>query len=308
MRPASIRTRLRQWRTHIATDIDRLRGFPTLRRRFHRNHGYDPNLSDPRTFNEKLQWRKLYDHNPLFPVLMDKVRMPDWARRKLPPTDHHVLPTYLQVARRADEIDFTALPADIALKANHASGWNVLLRAGEPFDEDQVRRRLDTWMSRRFGKTPELHASGYLSIPPRIAVQELLLKADGTLADDIRLHFFGSQFGFGQIGSSTRDHLRQVTYFDENWTVLDVSAGKPRHDPPIARPTRIDDLLRIARTLASHLDYMRVDFMCTEDNCVLGELTMCHTSGLLPLRPVSFDRDMGDLWKLPAQSGRQRAP
>ena len=117
MRPASIRTRLRQWRTHIATDIDRLRGFPTLRRRFHRNHGYDPNLSDPRTFNEKLQWRKLYDHNPLFPVLMDKVRMPDWARRKLPPTDHHVLP----ITRLAGM--FCCVRANRSMKIRSGAGW-----------------------------------------------------------------------------------------------------------------------------------------------------------------------------------------
>ena len=189
----SVKSLTRQWVQHRLSDIDRLRGFPVLRRRFHAGTGYALNLEQPRSLNEKIQWRKVYDRNPLFPILIDKVRMPDWARRELPESDHHCLAQYIQVARRAEDIDFAALPEDVALKCNHGSAWNVLLRAGVPYDEDKVRRRLNRWLARKFGKRPDMHEWGYLDIPPRIAVQKLLLQPDGTLANDMRFHIFGGR-------------------------------------------------------------------------------------------------------------------
>ena len=104
----SPKTAVRQWRAHLETDIDRMRGFPKLRRQFHEACGYMLNLEDPKTFSEKLQWRKVYDRNPLFPVLLDKVRMPEWARSVLPASDHRYLPEFLQIADDASQIDFAA--------------------------------------------------------------------------------------------------------------------------------------------------------------------------------------------------------
>ena len=107
-RPIAVRTLARKWLQHRLTEIDRMRGFPALRRRFREACEYDLNLDDPKTFSEKLQWRKVYDRNPLFPVLLDKVRMPEWARSVLPASDHRYLPEFLQIADDASQIDFAA--------------------------------------------------------------------------------------------------------------------------------------------------------------------------------------------------------
>ncbi|NKB27919.1 MAG: hypothetical protein GKR99_10330 [Rhodobacteraceae bacterium] len=133
---------VRQFLAHLGADLDRLRGFPALRRKFRTTSGYDLDLENPKTLSEKIQWRKLYDRNPLFPILMNKTGMAEWAGSLLPAADHRYLPKYLQVVDDADKLDFSALPADLALKCNHASGWNVILREGEAFDPDKVRRRL----------------------------------------------------------------------------------------------------------------------------------------------------------------------
>ena len=84
------------------------------------------------------------------------------------------------------------------------------MREGEPFDEDQVRHRLNRWLARKFGKTRELHEWGYLNIPPRIAVHDLLLFPDGRLADDLRFHVFGDRFGFSHIRSLDSRGVRRV--------------------------------------------------------------------------------------------------
>ncbi len=302
-RPIAVRTLARKWLQHRLTEIDRMRGFPALRRRFREACEYDLNLDDPKTFSEKLQWRKVYDRNPLFPVLLDKVRMPEWARSVLPASDHHCLPDYRQVARLAEDIDFASLPADVALKCNHGSGWNVLLREGEPFDEDQVRHRLNRWLARKFGKTRELHEWGYLNIPPRIAVHDLLLFPDGRLADDLRFHVFGDRFGFSHIRSLDSRGVRRVGHYDENYRMLDVRSHRPPPDLPSPKPAQFDDMLRIARALGQHLDYMRVDFLSTGDRFCLNEITLYHNSGLIPFLPHEFEQQIGALWQLPPRQG-----
>ena len=289
----------RQWRTHLATDIDRLRGFPELRKKFKSINGYDLNLDDPKTLNEKIQWRKVYDKNPLFPVLLDKVRMGDWARSKLPAEDHANLPVFLQVAQSADEIDFSALPENLALKCNHASGWNILLRAGDPYDPIAVRQRLDRWLARKFGKTPVLHEYGYLSIPPRIAVQALLQKADGSMADDIRFHMFGDRPGFLRFESFESGTTRPRTYLDENWQPLDVDSSVPRHAEVPKKPDEFDAMLRIAKRLGHELDYLRIDFLSAWNAFFLNELTLFNGSGFSTFQPQSFERNLGAMWTLP---------
>ncbi len=262
------------------------------------------NLEDPKTFSEKLQWRKVYDRNPLFPVLLDKVRMPEWARSVLPASDHRYLPEFLQIADDASQIDFAALPADLALKCNHASGWNIFLRDGEAFDEDQVRRHLNRWLARKYGKTSKLHETGYLGIPPRIGVQQLLLDRDGSIADDVRFHVFGDQFAFGHIASIDRAFGRRVTYFDADFQTLPVKSDRPVHESPKAKPIGFEEMLRIACSLGRHLDYVRVDFLSAEDRFFLNEMTLYHTSGLSPLIPRTFEYHLGDMWQLPQRGPR----
>ena len=232
------------------------------------------------------------------------MRMPEWARSVLPASDHRYLPEFLQIADDASQIDFAALPADLALKCNHASGWNIFLRDGEAFDEDQVRRHLNRWLARKYGKTSKLHETGYLGIPPRIGVQQLLLDRDGSIADDVRFHVFGDQFAFGHIGSIDRAFGRRVTYFDADFQTLPVKSDRPVHESPKAKPIGFEEMLRIACSLGRHLDYVRVDFLSAEDRFFLNEMTLYHTSGLSPLIPRTSEYHLGDMWQLPQRGPR----
>lgn len=280
----------------------RRQGLPVLRAHFEHRLGYSLNLHEPRTLNEKIQWRKLYDRNPLFTTLLDKVRMPDWARSMLPAEYHRHLPEYLHVVRSVDELDIGSLPDDVILKTNHSSGWNILLRAGEPRDIAAISDQLDDWMAQTYGTTKRQMESAYIPIRRRIGVQRLLLWPDGRLADDIRIHMFGGTFGVASIGTVTGD-TRLVTYLDENWTPLPVDAGKPPHEPAPPCPKEWPAALKIARLLGSKLDYVRVDFLTAGDRVILNELTLFHMGGFSPLKPASVEAELGGLWTLPQRYG-----
>ncbi|NKB27918.1 MAG: hypothetical protein GKR99_10325 [Rhodobacteraceae bacterium] len=167
-----------------------------------------------------------------------------------------------------------------------------------------MRRRLNRWLARDYGKDSGRHESGYHAILPRVGAQVLLLNKDGSLADDVRFHIFRDQFGCGHIGTGDRQFGRRVTYFDENFTPLDVSTNRPRHVTPKPKPQGFEDMLRIAHLLARHLDYMRVDFLSAGDRFFLNEITLYHTSGFSPIKPRSFEEKMGALWHLPDRKGR----
>lgn len=295
LRAANLRALWDMW-------VQRHRNLPVLRAHFEARLGYELNLETPRKFNEKIQWRKLYDRNPLFATLLDKVRMPDWARGQLPQAYHRFLPDYLHIVRSVDDLDIAALPDDVILKTNHSSGWNILLRKGEPRDVQAIEDQLDDWMARSYGTTQRQMESAYVPIRRRIGVQKLLLWPDGRLADDIRIHMFGDTFGVASIGTVTGD-TRLVTYLDENWSPLPIRSGKTPHEPTPPCPKDWPAALDIARLLGAKLDYVRVDFLSAGDRIMLNELTLFHMGGFSSFTPASFEAEMGALWTLPERYG-----
>jgi hypothetical protein len=95
-----------------------------LKRCFKAEMGYMLNLRNPQTFNEKLQWLKLHDRNPLYTTLVDKYAVKEWAAERI--GEEHIIPT-LGVWDTFDEIDFDMLPRQFVLKCTHDSGGTCYL-------------------------------------------------------------------------------------------------------------------------------------------------------------------------------------
>ena len=54
-----------------------------LKKWFFEKTGDSLDLDNPKTFNEKIQWLKLYDRNPLKTKLADKYEVRDWIKEKI---------------------------------------------------------------------------------------------------------------------------------------------------------------------------------------------------------------------------------
>lgn len=85
--------------------------------------GKDLNLDAPVTFNEKIQWLKLYDSTPLKTRLADKYQVREWIKEKI--GEKYLIPL-LGVYDSFDKIDFSKLPQQFVIKCNHGSGWNII--------------------------------------------------------------------------------------------------------------------------------------------------------------------------------------
>ena len=109
--------------------------------------GYKLNLKSPQTFNEKLQWLKLYDRNPLYPTLVDKYRVKQWVADRI--GEEYVIPS-LAVYKSVDEIDLGGLPDQFVLKCNHDSGSVAICLDKESFDLEAVKLKLSRALKNNF--------------------------------------------------------------------------------------------------------------------------------------------------------------
>jgi hypothetical protein len=293
---------LRRLRTLWWNVSQRLRGYPELRGRFQRCNGYPLNLAEPKTFNEKVHWRKLHDRNPLFPVVSDKFAVRAYVQERLGPAADGLLPELLGVTRRPTAAWVRRMAVGgVALKATNASGRNRFLRADAKFDARKVAQKCQHWLDLPYGVN--LHEWAYQSIRPQIIAERLLIGADGRLADDIKFFMFRDQCGLIDVEWDRFGNHGQV-FLDQDWNRLDLRMKQDIWVETPPRPAQFDRMLQAARRLGAEFDHLRVDFLYTTESIALNELTLYNGSGTNPFRPVEWDRRLGDMWVLPGQGGR----
>jgi hypothetical protein len=255
-------------------------------------HRYWPDFRRPRSFNEKVCAKKLYDRNPVLPVLADKHRARDFVRERLGPDGETILIPQLCSTDDPDTIDFDALDGDYVIKANHGCSMMAFHRAGEPIDEELLRARMKLWMVQDYGVW--LNEWGYYDIPRRIVIERFLQDSEGNPPSDLRIFCFSGvckmiRVTYGYLGTY------QLADFDRNLNRLDVRQG---HSEVGDRefPENIHEMIAIAERLSAGFDLLRVDLYSVNGKIYLGELTNYPRSGLSRIRPRKMDWDLGQLW------------
>ena len=132
-------------------------------------------LSRPRTYNEKVQWLKLYDTTPLKTRLSDKYLVRQWISEKI--GDQYLIPL-LGAWDHFDEIDFDALPNQFVLKANHGCGWLVIVKDKNKFNRGDAKKKFDYWMHTNFAYCAGLELQ-YRDIKPKIIAERYLEDESG---------------------------------------------------------------------------------------------------------------------------------
>ena len=247
------------------------------RKRFRGAKGFDLNLDHPRYFSEKMQWRKFNDHNPLFPIVGDKLRIYDYLRL----IDSPIMPPKLLAVSTTGELP-NGLPDKWIAKANHGSGWNVTYEDPNPVP------KLKSWLNQRYA--PIAAEWGYQDISPAIVFQEYL---EGET--DIKFFVFHGKTAFVQ--HNRYGEHPTFTNYDPEWNKLNVHYVYPPGEAT-ARPSNFDEMKSVAEWLGRPFDFARIDLMVT-DKIHLGEITMYPTSGFAIIKPLDFDLWLGDQWTLP---------
>ena len=260
--------------------------------------GCDLDLENPKTFNEKIQWLKLYDSTPLKTRLADKYEARAWIKEKI--GEKYLIPL-LGVWDSFDEIDFDKLPEKFVLKTTHGSGYNVVVKDKSKFDKAEAKKKITDWLSRKFEYQGgfEMH---YAGIKPRVIAEEFL-DIDESGAYEWQAFCFNGKPKFILVieGGAHAGVPGRRYYYDTNWKKLPfTSLADSLPEGEIEMPERFSEFMDCAKKLAADFLHVRVDFYLLRDGSwKAGELTFTTASGQMRIYPKSYDRVIGDMLELP---------
>jgi teichuronopeptide biosynthesis TupA-like protein len=257
-------------------------------------HGRFPDLRHPETFNEKMAWRKLYDHDARFPDLMDKIKVKDYIAGRFGPD--LVIPT-LATYERASELDFSSPPLctpPYVIKTNHGCGFNVFVK-DDKVDHQAVKQSLHTWLGLDFADVA--NEWGYHPITPRILVEPLV----GEVAPptDYKFHVFGGNL-YAIETVINRFTNYQINFYDPRWQQLDIRryARRPRSDRPVLPPRSLAQMISLAEEIGRDFSYVRVDLYEVSGTVKFGEMSFYAGSAYDRFEPADWDEKFGCQWQL----------
>lgn len=254
-------------------------------------------LKNPKTYNEKLQWLKLYDHNPLYTQLVDKFEVKQYVTERIGREYvAHVLGTW----DSPEDVSFDALPDSFVLKTTHGGGnvGIIIIKDKSKTDIEKVRSDLKEAMMYDLYKLSKEWP--YKNVRRRIFAEEYLEdKETGELRD---YKFFCFDGKVKAMFVATERQTREepfFNFFDENYNILEIKQGHPRATVPPAKPKLFEQMKSIAEVLSKGLPHVRVDLYQANGKIYFGEFTFYHFGGVVPFEPVEWDALLGSWLQLP---------
>ncbi len=263
-----------------------------LRVAFTEKVGYSPNFDHPKSFNEKIQWLKMHDHNPTYIKMVDKVEVKEWVSNRIG-SDHVI--TTLGIWNSFDDIDFGILPYKFVLKCTHDSGGVYICKDKDRMDYSELKRIFKPKLNHNFyGYGREWP---YKMIKPRMMAEEFIqtnsTENNGILMDYKLMCFNGKvRCIFVCTGRYSNEGLH-VTFFDDNWNRLPFERKYPSSKEDLDKPKNLDLMLKIARKLSYGIPFVRVDLYEVNNRVYFGEMTFYPGSGFEPFYPIEWDYKLG---------------
>lgn len=265
--------------------------------------GYRAQLSQPRTFNEKLQYRKLHWRNELFAECSDKVRMRDYVKTKV--GSEYLIPLIFE-GERLDSQTLDGLLAShprVVIKVSNDQG--SVVKVNSHFTQSERVSALEFIQSRqrssnRFGM---LRNEGWYSLNAAKILVELDLADDDADIDDYKIHCFPQSDGSVQqvlaVDFDRNNAARSRTFYDNNLNILPIAhaafANKQRPCP--LSNAVAEQLFDVAAVLAKPFSYVRVDFFYVQQRAYVGELTFAPGSGFTKFSANGADFLLGKMWQ-----------
>lgn len=283
--------------------------------KYYKNFGKLPNLRDPQTFNEKLQWLKLHDHRPQYTRMVDKYEAKKYVAEII--GEEYIIPT-LGMWNRAEDIDFCSLPNQFVLKATHDSGRVIICKDKAKLDFKKAVDEMRISLSRNFYAVTREWP--YKNVKHRIIAEQYMEDNDlGDLKDNKAHNFNGvpqahkmnslNDYKFFCFNGVPRffkiDFGRFVehhaNYYDIDGQLLPFGESEfpPLPDKQIPLPRTLEQMIEVAKTLSQGIPFVRVDLYEISGKVYFGELTFYPSSGTGIFTPPEWDKMIGDLLVLP---------
>ena len=256
---------------------------------------YRLNLKNPRSFNEKLQWIKLYDHNPLYTTLVDKYKVKSYVADRV--GSEYVIPL-LGAWDSVDDIEWDKLPNQFVIKCSHDCGGMVICKDKSKLDIEKATEKL----RRAFGKNYyyEGREWPYKNVQPKVFAEAYMEDEFGELRD-YKFFCFNGDVKAMYIASDRQTVGEEVKFdfFDADFNHLPFTQGHPNAKQLPKKPKGFDEMKRLASQLSKGLPEVRVDFYDVNGHIYFGEFTFFHLGGMVKFNPMEWDYKFGEWIKLP---------
>lgn len=269
-----------------------------LRLLYRLSTGKSLHLNNPQTYNEKLQWIKLYDHNPLYTRLVDKYAVKEYVASII--GEEYIIPTY-GVWDCLNEIDFDILPNQFVLKTTFGGGGNdvIICKEKNIFDKEYAIYHLRKYMNQDLYRASREWP--YKNVPKRIIAEKYMEESGKTSLTDYKVMCFNGVAKLIELhnGRYTDGHTQE--FYDRDWNKTTISQGGYGKvlEYIAERPPQLEEMLELSETLAKDIPHVRVDWYIVDNHLYFGELTFFDGSGLEPWDKDEDDLLMGSWIKLP---------
>ncbi|SNS62436.1 TupA-like ATPgrasp [Bacillus sp. OK838] len=266
---------------------------------FFLKHGYKLNLNNPKTYNEKLNWMKLYYRNDFMPLCADKYTVRQYVKDR---GCEELLNELLWSGFDANEIPFDDLPQKFVIKVTHGSGNNIICTDKNKLNKVKTVNKLNKWLKQKY--LPCYGEWFYGKVKPRIIIENFLSDDNFEIPLDYKLFCFNNIEGNHRVGFTVIDtdrfkhHKRKI--FDTEWNELSNLRITFPYDEEkkIQKPKQYERMIDYAIKLSKPFPHARIDFYVVNNKIYFGEITFMNDAGYGKISPYSFHKKMGDWIKI----------
>ena len=264
---------------------------------FHKTFGYQLDLRNPQTFNEKLQWIKLYYRNSLFTKLADKYAVRSYVEEKI---GTQYLPILYGIYEDPMNIQWDQLPGRFVIKATHGCHYNILCKDKSELDKAETKKQLNGWLNENYYEVASSREWQYKNIPPKIVIEEYL---EGDKEKGLVDYKFWCFWGEPELITVHFDRFNdyKVAFLDENWKDSGIQFSKPRTNFIPEKPAHFEEMMLISRKLSEGIPHCRVDLYYFNNRIIFGEMTLCTGGGFDKFDSYESDLLFGKPFVLPLE-------
>lgn len=256
--------------------------------------GKELDLNNPETFNEKLQWLKIHNRNPLYTTMVDKYAVKKYVADKI--GEKYIIPT-LGVWDNVEDIAFNKLPKQFVLKCTHDSGGIVICKDKSVLDFNEAKKKLKKSLETNFFL--KWREWPYKNVKRRIIAEEFLEDANANELVDYKVLCFNGEPKIVEVHKGRFNGQHTTDNYDIFWNKTDIEQyDLPKSDEIMPKPAFLEEMLRLSKLLSKDLVHVRVDWYFANNRLYFGELTFFDGSGF-NLFCGDADELLGSWIKLP---------
>lgn len=249
------------------------------------------NWDNPQTYNEKLQWLKIYDRQDRYTKMVDKYEAKNYVKNII--GQEYIIPT-IGIYDKFEDINFDKLPQQFVMKCTHDSGGLVICKDKNKLNLKETKKKIDKCLKVNYFNCWKEWP--YRNVKPRIIIEKYMSNSDSEGINDYKFFCFNGKVKLLFIAT---DRVREneetkFDFYDENFNHLPIKNGHPNAIIPPSKPINFEKMKELAEILSTDIPHLRVDFYEINGKIYFGELTFSHWAGMVPFEPEEYDLILGN--------------